>query len=81
MGPTTELFLRKHVEKFKAKQSVKIEFGVFELRRFINFKFSGISVVEKRIEIKMKPANFIVAALVDPIKIIFDASSDKIIYH
>ncbi len=80
MGPSTESFLVKHLDELANKKSVKADFGVFELGRFVSFRFSGIANDGEKLEIKMKPANFIVAALVDPIKIILDKSKRRIVY-
>ena len=38
------------------------------------------SVTENKVEIKMRPGNFFISMLVEPFKIIFDTSSNKIVY-
>jgi hypothetical protein len=68
-GPGTEAFLLKHFDELKEGKSVKALFGVFEVGRGIDFKFRKIASTDDTLTIKMRPSNFFISMMVDPIEI------------
>ena len=79
MGATTESFIQSNLAQLLKEQTAKTDFGVFEVSRFIGFKFINTSIESNIMTIKMKPSNFIFAALVGPIMISFDTIKNKIV--
>lgn len=83
-GPMIEIFISKNWQDLQQGRAVTAEFSVLELQRPVTFKFSkeretqrdGKSVVV----VKMKPANFVLSMLVDPIFMEFDRVGQKLIY-
>ena len=79
MGPTAESYLRAHIPQLNDKKTLKVDFGIHEISRYIGFKFVNVKTESNIMLIKMKPSNFIIAALVDPIMISFDLTKDRIV--
>lgn len=78
MGPTTEIFLTQNLENLGAGETIKADFGIFELSKFIRFKFYKTSQADELLIFHMKPSNIFFSALVDPIVIWFDPNRKRI---
>lgn len=83
-GPLIETFINKNWEKLVSGDTASTAFSVLELERSVNFKLQKVKMSERRgrpvLVIKMKPANFLISVLVDPILLEFDSSTRKLVY-
>jgi hypothetical protein len=80
-GPGTEAFLLKHFDELKEGKSVEALFGVFEVGRGIDFKFRKIASTEDTLTVKMKPSNFFISMMVDPIEIQLSQKDHMMIHY
>ncbi|QDK36885.1 hypothetical protein [Bdellovibrio sp. NC01] len=83
-GPLIESFIQKNWLQLMEGKNVSTAFSVLELERTVDFRFEKIKDSEragKRVAvIKMKPANFFISMLVDPIILEFDLEAKKLVY-
>lgn len=77
-GPMMQNYLRQNWETLKKGETVKVDFGVFELAKSVGFQFRREPANENVLRLIMKPANFIVSMLVDPMTVEFDSETQKI---
>jgi hypothetical protein len=81
MGPSTHRFFQRDFEKLTKGESIKRDFGIFELQRLISFQFKILEEKEAELVIEMKPKNMFVSMLVSPMKMILDKQSKRIIRY
>lgn len=83
-GPLIEKFISHNWENLISGKPVNTAFSVLELERTIGFRFEKIKESEratrKVLVVKMKPQNFFVSVLVDPIILEFDISTKQLVY-
>ena len=83
-GPLMENFITKHWGELIAGKTVSTAFSVLELERTVDFKFEKTTEDErlgKRVMVvKMKPSNFFISMLVDPMFLEFDIATKKMVY-
>lgn len=83
-GPLVEAFIQKHWNELNAGKTVSTAFSVLELERTVDFKFEKTKEAKRAgqrvLIVKMKPANFFVSILVDPLILEFDLESKKMVY-
>ncbi len=79
-GPMTEIFLQKQWAELSQGKSIRVEFGIFELSKAVDFKFKKISDKPEVMEIEMRPANFFISLLVEPIRIEFNKESKRMVH-
>jgi hypothetical protein len=77
-GPVTVPFIQDHWDELKKGKSLQVEFGVFELERKVGFVLKKHSLDEKTLVVKLKPSNFFIAMLVDPLFMEFDTTTKRI---
>lgn len=78
-GPVTVPFIQSRWEDLSAGKSIDVQFGVFELERKVAFVLRKHSLDDKKMIVKLKPANFFISMLVDPLFMEFDRETKKII--
>lgn len=74
-GPVTEFYLQNNWNSLMEGKKLKVEFGVFEVSKAVDFQFKKIKESDSSIEIEMKPANIFFSMFVDPI--IIEMSKEK----
>ncbi|QLY26420.1 hypothetical protein [Bdellovibrio sp. KM01] len=83
-GPLIEHFISRNWEKLMAAEIVHTAFSVLELERTVDFQFEKIKESErdkkKVLVLKMKPRNFFISVLVDPMILEFDVSTKQLVY-
>ena len=79
MGPLTEPYILKNWAALMQGESLKVEFGIFELAKTIGFNFKKVSETETTVEIQMKPSSFVISMLVDPLVLTFTKKDPKMI--
>jgi hypothetical protein len=79
MGPSLSAFIQEKWTALMAEKDFQMDFGVLEMRRFVNFRFHSKNSDNQELEVQMKPANFFIAMLVDPIIIHVRLEDKKVI--
>lgn len=83
-GPMIELFMAKSWSELTQGKPVKAQFSVLELEKPVLFEFKkekdGLRDGQKVIVVKMKPANFFISMLVDPIFLEFRYEDKRLVY-
>jgi hypothetical protein len=82
-GPTLANFLRANWSKLMGGEKIKARFVALERAEAVGFEYfkDGESEVngQKAVVIKMKPSSFLIAALVNPIKLYFTPDGKKLL--
>jgi hypothetical protein len=78
-GPVTVPFIQSRWEDLSSGKSIDVQFGVFELERKVAFVLKKHSIDDKKMIVKLKPSNFFISMLVDPLFMEFDRETKKII--
>jgi hypothetical protein len=80
-GPAVELYLSKRWEQLSAGASVEVQFGILEILRSIGFELKKEGETEHLLKVKMKPSNFFIGLLVDPIHLEFDKLTKRLVRY
>lgn len=84
-GPLTELFIARNWDALVKGSELKVRFSILELEESIGFKFFKVGQGKRNgqdmLGVKMKPSNFIVSMLADPIHIEFAAEQKRMAYY
>lgn len=79
MGPTTEKFLQNKWPDLITGNTVKVDFGIFEVSKLVGFKFNKAKETDSIVQIRMNPSSFFISMLVEPIYIEFDKSKKRMV--
>lgn len=77
-GPLTQTYLQKNWDSLMGGNTVWANFGVFEVSKSIGFQFRKVASTDETLELKMKPSNFFISMLVDPIYIQLNSKNKRI---
>ncbi len=81
MGPSTHLFFKTEWERLMKGESIKKEFGIFELQKLVSFGFKKESETDENLIIAMEPSNFFVSMFVKKILITLDKKTKKMLRY
>ncbi|MBS1972466.1 MAG: hypothetical protein JSU04_19325 [Bdellovibrionales bacterium] len=83
-GPMIELFIVKHWQTLIEGKTVKAHLSVLELEKPVSFEFKKEADSsrggQKVLVVQMRPANFLIAMLVDPIRLEFSYEGKRLVY-
>lgn len=80
VSSTFQLFLRQNWEKLMKGETLKFRFGSWERMETVRFEVSKTAGGgEAEVELTMKPASFIIAAFVNPMKFRFAPDGSKLL--
>lgn len=77
-GPSTTFNIQNKWNDLAAGKTIEVEFGVFELERKVNFSLSKHEENEQTMTVKLKPSNFFIGMLVEPLFMEFDRNTKLI---
>ena len=80
MGPMTESIVQSNWNLLKDGKKVQVDFGVLELSKTVGFEFKKTKETEKILELQMKPSNFLISMLVNPMTVQFDLANKKMVH-
>jgi hypothetical protein len=83
-GPMIESFAANKWDALTAGDSVKFHLSILELQKSVTFTLKKTKLSERNghsvLVVQMKPANFLISMLVDPMQLEFDITSKKLVY-
>ncbi len=80
-GPAVEFYLGQRWDQLTSGSTIKVEFGIFEIMRSIAFELKKEGETDQLLKVEMRPANFFIRLLVDPIHLTFDKSTKRIVHY
>jgi hypothetical protein len=78
-GPSTGFYLKSHWDELISGKTLMVEFGIFELSRTIGFKFQKMRETDTSVELQMKPSNFFISFVAEPILMEFDKKDKRLV--
>jgi hypothetical protein len=80
-GPAVEFYLAQRWDQLSSGTAVKVQFGIFEIMRTIAFELKKEGETNQVLKVQMRPANFFIRLLVDPIHLDFDKVTKRLVHY
>lgn len=80
-GPSVEFYLSQRWDQLSSGTGIDVQFGIFEMLRSIGFELKKEGETDQLLKVRMKPVNFFIRLLVDPIHLEFDKTTKRLVHY
>ncbi len=80
LGPVSIPYLQKNLDDLINDKVVRVDFGIYEIMKRIEFKFQKNQIDENYVAIQMRPSSFFFNLFVDPMDMKFDRKTKFLVW-